>query len=92
VSEVIEPYVSISEIEQRIKSVLAGKIDKPASEIRMDDDLLVDLGLDSLSLAELIVRVEEIGGKQIAGNDLLDATTVGDLVSLVSEHLPPQQA
>ena len=91
-SEVIEQYVSISTIEQQVKSVLAGKLDKPASAIRLDDDLLVDLGMDSLSLAELIVRVEEIAGMRIAGNDLLDTTTVGDLVDLVSKHLQPQNA
>lgn len=90
-SEVIEQYISISTIELQVKSVLAGKLDKPASAIRLDDDLLVDLGLDSLSLAELILRVEEIAGMRIPGNDLLDATTVGDLVNLVAKRLQPQK-
>ena len=90
-SEVIEQYISISTIELQVKSVLAGKLDKPASAIRLDDDLLVDLGLDSLSLAELILRVEEIAGMRIPGNDLLDATTVGDLVDLVAKRLQPQK-
>ena len=90
-SEVIEQYVSVSEIEQQVKSLLAGKAGKPASAIHLEDDLLADLGLDSLSLAELIVRVEEIGGMRIAGDDLLDTTTVGDLVNLVSKQLHPQQ-
>ena len=90
-SEVIEQYISISTIELQVKSVLAGKLDKPASAIRLDDDLLVDLGLDSLSLAELILCVEEIAGMRIPGNDLLDATTVGDLVNLVAKRLQPQK-
>ena len=90
-SEVIEQFVSITEIEEQVKSVLAPRAGKPASAIRLDDDLLVDLGLDSLSLAELIVRVEEIAGMRIPGDDLLDATTVGDLVRLVSAQLQPQK-
>ena len=92
VSEVIEHYESTSTIEQQVKTVLAGKLDKPASTIRLDDDLLIDLGLDSLSLAELIVQVEETTGMRLRGSDLLDATTVGDIVNLLSEQLQPQKA
>jgi acyl carrier protein len=91
-SDVIEQDISTSTIEQQVKSVLAGKLDKPASAIRLDDDLLIDLGLDSLSLAELIVQVEETAGMRIRGNDLLDATTVGDIVNLLSEQLQARKA
>jgi acyl carrier protein len=73
-----------STIEQQVKEVLAGNLGKPVSAINLEDDLLLDLGLDSLSLAELTVRVEELAGERFAGEDLIDTNTVGDLVRLVS--------
>jgi acyl carrier protein len=46
------------------------------------DDLLIDLGLDSLATSELIAKLESISGRRIQANDLLDVNTVGELVSL----------
>jgi len=86
VSGVAEDSLSTAAIEQRVKSVLAKKLNKPSSAISLEDDLLFDLGLDSLSLAELVVRVEEIAGVRIRGDDLFDATTLGDLVDLVTKR------
>jgi acyl carrier protein len=78
-------------IERQVKEVLAGNLGKPPGAIRLEDDLLVDLGLDSLSLAELTVHIEQLAGGRFAGEDLMDANTVGDLVRLVSRKLETQQ-
>ena len=90
-SETIEQTISTSMIEQQVKSVLAGKLNRPVSEIHLEDDLLIDLGLDSLSMAEMLVSVERAAGTHIPGDELLDANSVGDLVTLVSKHLLPQE-
>ena len=74
-------------IEQRVKQIFAVKLGKPADAIRLEDDLLMDLGLDSLSLAEMTMHIEELAGGRFSGEDLFDASTVGDLVQLVTSKL-----
>jgi acyl carrier protein len=69
-------------IAAKIKEVLSEIIRKPAAAIRLEDDLLVDLGLDSLALAELTTVLEQHTQRQVRADRLLDVVTVGDLVSL----------
>ena len=87
VTKVAESHDSTVPVEQQVKRVFADKLGKNASEICLDDDLLVDLGLDSLSLAEMTVHMEELAGGRFSGKDLFDVQTVGDLVELVSSKL-----
>jgi acyl carrier protein len=87
VTKVAEGYDSTLTVEEQVKRVFADKLEKPASEIRLDDDLLMDLGLDSLSLAEMTVHMENLAGGQFSAEDLFDACTVGDLVDLVTRKL-----
>jgi len=74
-------------VEQQVKGALAEKLGRPAHTIGMDDDLLADLGLDSLAIAELSASVEDAAGVRLRGIDLLDVVTVGDLVRLVENTL-----
>ena len=69
-------------IAAKIKEVLSEVIRVPAASIRLEDDLLVDLGLDSLALAELTMALEQRTRRQVRADELLDVVTVGDLVSL----------
>ena len=69
-------------IAAKIKEVLSEVIRVPAASIRLEDDLLVDLGLDSLALAELTMVLEQRTRRQVRADELLDVVTVGDLVSL----------
>jgi acyl carrier protein len=82
---------STATVEQRVKQVFADKLQKPVDEIHLDDDLLMDLGLDSLSLAEMTVHIEELAGGRFSIEDLFEARTVGDLVELVSSKLKPSR-
>jgi acyl carrier protein len=86
VSEVIEGFAATTSVEDQVLAVLASKAEKPAEEIRLDDDLLADLCLDSLTLAELSVLVDQIAGGSIPGDELIEASTVRDLVDLISRH------
>ena len=89
-TEVAAGHGSTLTIEQQVKQVFADKLRKPVDEIRLEDDLLMDLGLDSLSLAEMTVHLEEMVGGQFSSEDLFQAITVGDLVDLVSSKLQGQ--
>ncbi len=71
------------EVAFRIKSVLAEKLNRTPESIRLEDDLLVDLGLDSLAIPELLSVMEQ-HGRPVSADVLLDVTTVGDLVRVFS--------
>lgn len=45
-----------------------------------------DLNIDSLSLLDIAVRLEEKFGVQISQQELYDAATVGGIVDLIAEH------
>jgi acyl carrier protein len=77
-----------SALADKVIEVLADKLGKPARTIHLEDDLLLDLGVDSLNMAELTVLVEQVGGVRIPGDALLDARTVGDLVVLLARYSP----
>ena len=83
-------------IAEKVVAALAGKLGKPPQSIRLDDDLIRDLGIDSMSMAEMTVLVEQVAGVRIPGNELLDAQTVGDLVRLLTRYshrsVPPESA
>jgi acyl carrier protein len=91
VTEVAEGYDSTLTVEQQVKQVFADKLRKTADEICLDDDLLMDLGLDSLSLAEITVHIEKLAGGRFAGEELFEARTVSDLVELVSHKLQSEK-
>jgi acyl carrier protein len=78
-----------SALAEKVIAVLADKLGKPARMIHLDDDLLRDLGVDSLNMAEMTVLVEQVGGVRIPGEALLDARTVGDLVLLLARYSQP---
>lgn len=77
-----------SALAEKVIEVLADKLGRPAQTIHLDDDLLIDLGVDSLNMAEMTVLVEQVGGVRIPGDALLDARTVGDLVVLLERYSP----
>jgi len=87
VSETEAKFPRDSALAEKVIGVFAEKLGRPARTIRLEDDLLFDLGIDSLSMAEMTVLVEQVGGVQIPGDALLDARTVGDLVTLLAEHV-----
>ena len=76
-------------IAEQVKEILASKLRKPASSIRLEDDLLLDLGIDSLAMAELTVLLERTIGVRIPGDELIETQTVGDVVRLLTRRNKP---
>lgn len=64
-----------------IRGFLAERLDVNAADVQ-PDALLVDLGVDSLMLAELMFEAEDRLGIQIAANQA-PPTTVGDMVAVI---------
>jgi acyl carrier protein len=74
------------DIERELCQVVAEKLQRDPDKIRMDDDVVVDLGADSLAMAELTVQLEQRMGVRVPGEDWLEVSTVGELADLIERY------
>ena len=63
----------------RIKDVLVSKLQLNENEITPDSELVKDLGINSLELADLIMECEEEFDIEIDDNSIRGFVTVGDV-------------
>ncbi|MFZ8801457.1 MAG: acyl carrier protein [Candidatus Calescibacterium sp.] len=75
----------MDELEMKIKSVIAEKAGKSISDIRDDASFIEDLGLDSLDLVDMIMKLEEEFGISIPDEDLDKIRTVKDAINYIRE-------
>jgi acyl carrier protein len=74
------------DLERKLCEVVAEMLRLDPEQIRMEDDLVVDLGADSLALAELSMQLEQRMGVKIPGEEWLEVTAVGELADLIERH------
>ncbi len=63
----------------RIKNVLVSKLQLNENEITPDSELVNDLGINSLELADLVMECEEVFHIEIDDNSIRGFVTVGDV-------------
>ena len=63
----------------RIKDVLVSKLQLNENEITPDSELVNDLGINSLELADLVLECEEEFDIEIDDNSIRGFVTVGDV-------------
>ncbi|MBP2187744.1 acyl carrier protein [Nocardia goodfellowii] len=68
---------------EKIRVIVAEQSGRPLAEIGPYSDLRTDLGLDSLQLVEIFVRVEDQCAVRIPEKDTAGWRTVGDIVEYV---------
>ncbi len=66
---------------EKLKSILVSELQLEESEIRLDAELINDLGINSLELADLILLCEEQFNISIKDEDIHKFITVGDVVT-----------
>ena len=59
------------------------------AELRPETQLGDDLGFDSIDAIDLIVRLEEETGYRISEDELATVRTLGDVVHVLVERVPP---
>lgn len=69
-----------------VLDVLALVSGVPRAELRNDQDLVADLGLDSPKAVRLLVELEERLGTEIDDDAASGVSTVGDLLRLAEQH------
>lgn len=65
----------------KVKDILVNELDINESDISLDTQLVNDLGINSLELADLVLLCEDTFGVNISDDDIHKFVTVGDVVN-----------
>lgn len=74
------------QVFNRLKEIATSQVKIPVERINEEMIIFQDLGLDSLSIADLILRVEECFGFEFQEEDLGRLKTVGDLLDVIQSR------
>jgi len=75
------------EITRRVIKVVAANLRVDESEVQPNKAFIVDLGLDSLDIVELVMALEAEFHIQIEDDDAEKISTVADAISYIEGHL-----
>ena len=70
---------------EKIKELLVKELSVNEEDITSEAELVSDLGINSLELADLVLMCEERFGIEISDDDIHGFITVGDLVKYIEE-------
>lgn len=78
-------------VSERVKSIVADKLGKDASDVEETSSFTEDLEADSLDLVELIMAFEEEFSTEdrpveISDDDAANIRTVADAINYLKEH------
>ena len=73
------------ETKERVLNILDEQLGIPATEIKENNLLIEDLGMDSLDVVEIIMSVETEFGLKIDDNEAATIRTVKDLIDKIEE-------
>jgi acyl carrier protein len=73
-----------SEVEARVKKVVAMVLDMDASDVRDDSKFVFDLGADSQQSVELVAAFEEEFDIEMDEDEALAVQSVGDAVEFIA--------
>ncbi|MBR6676930.1 MAG: acyl carrier protein [Clostridia bacterium] len=65
----------------KVKDLLVNELDIAEADIALDTQLVNDLGINSLELADLVLLCEDNFGVSISDDDIHKFITVGDVVA-----------
>lgn len=68
---------------EKLKALLVEDLSVNADDIRLDAELIGDLGINSLELADLVLQCEEKFDVEIGDEDIHSFVTVGDVVDFL---------
>ena len=73
-------------IEDKVKKLIAEKLDVDISDVVDDASLIDDLGADSLAIIELIMTMEEDFDIEVPDEDAEKLSTVKDAIDYIIEN------
>ena len=76
----------MSDIEQRVKKIVAEQLGANEADVKLESSFVEDLGADSLDTVELVMALEEEFECEIPDEDAEKITTVQQAVDYVNAH------
>jgi acyl carrier protein len=73
-------------VEARVLDIVASALGLEPGTVSPEASVVMDLGADSLGLAELAVQLEREFRLEIHDRDMAQVETVADIVRLIEEH------
>lgn len=70
----------------KVKDLLVNELDIDEGDIALDTQLVNDLGINSLELADLVLLCEDTFGVTISDDDIRKFVTVGDVVAYLEAN------
>ena len=77
----------MSDIEQRVKKIVAEQLGANEADVKLESSFVDDLGADSLDTVELVMALEEAFECEIPDEDAEKITTVQQAVDYINTHL-----
>lgn len=76
----------MSEIEQKVKSIIVEQLGVDEDEVTMDASFTDDLGADSLDIVELVMALEEEFSIEIPDEEAENISRVREAVDYIQKH------
>lgn len=72
-----------NDIFEMLKAIAVNDIGIDADKITPESNIIKDLGLDSLDIVDMLMKVEETFGVTIDDGDVVEMKTVADVVKFI---------
>lgn len=72
-----------NDIFEKLKAIAVNDIGIDADKIKPESVIIEDLGLDSLDMVDMLMKVEETFGVTIDDGDVAEMRTVADVVDFI---------
>lgn len=70
-------------IFEKIKSIISEQLEVEEEEIKLESELIEDLGADSLDIVDLVMSIEDEFEVEVPDEAIESIKTVGDIVKFI---------
>jgi acyl carrier protein len=74
-------------VEDKVKKILAARLEIDPHEIQPDAEFINDLGADSLDIVELLMSLEDEFDLEVSDEEAEQIRTVQDAVNFINERI-----
>lgn len=76
-----------NDIFEKLKAIAVNDIGIDADKVKPESDIIKELGLDSLDIVDMLMKVEETFGVTIDDSDVVELKTVADVVKFIEDNI-----